>query len=264
MPLATAARHYQSLLDGSLDAVIIVDAQGRCVAANAAAAAMLGYEENELLQLALPSLVARGHTWAAVEPACFLVEGQWQGEILVRHKEGALLAVDAWSAGLSHPAGNAWILFLRNPTSRAPDGRSENATNAANALRAASTIVTTLDGVIAEWGPSAEQLYGYLAAEVTGHSLDMLAPPELADDMAALLLRVRCGKRVTAHPTTQVTKQGRRLDVSVAISPLRDASGAVAAAQLTVCGLGETSAAKTAPPDAGNAAHRTGRRPPGA
>ena len=252
------ANRYQSLLDGTLDAVIIVDAQGRCVGANPAAASMLGYDGGELLQRELADLVEREHAWAEVEPDCFLVEGQWQGEILVRRKEGGLLTVDAWSAGLSHPAGDAWILFLRNPAGHVPDDVTEDGAIAANASGIAATVVTTLDGIITEWSPSAERLYGYAADEVVGRALELLAPPDLAGVAAAWLRQVRCGKRVPARPTTHITKNGNQIDVAIAISPLRDAGGAVAAARSTVCRLAERSFVEVELPGARNNAQDGG------
>src|SRR4051794_11156047 len=86
-------------------------------------------------------------------------------------------------------------------------------------------ILKDLDGIITDWNPAAERLYGYHAAEVIGRSIGLLIPPERADEMAAVLERLRRGERVEHYETVRVRKDGARLDISVGVSPLRDARG---------------------------------------
>jgi diguanylate cyclase (GGDEF)-like protein/PAS domain S-box-containing protein len=91
-------------------------------------------------------------------------------------------------------------------------------------------IGLTLDGVITDWNPAAARLYGYSAEEALGASIGMLVPPERRGGSGSLLARVRAGEVVSQVDTQRVTKDGRRVDVSISMSPIRDAAGAMVGA----------------------------------
>ena len=85
----------------------------------------------------------------------------------------------------------------------------------------------TLDGTITSWNSGAERLYGYRSEEAIGRSVTMLRPPELDDEIAGLMEAVRQGKSIQGHETVRLTSDGQRVNVSLAISPIRDASGRI-------------------------------------
>jgi len=84
-----------------------------------------------------------------------------------------------------------------------------------------------LDGVIVTWSHGAERLYGYSADEVRGRSVALLMPADRPNELAAILDRVRAGQRVEHKETVRRTKDGRLVNVSVTVSPVRDAAGTV-------------------------------------
>ena len=86
-------------------------------------------------------------------------------------------------------------------------------------------IGETLDGVITDWNPAAERLYGYTAAEAIGQPLTMLAPPGREDEIAELVARGGRGERIAELEAVRQTKDGRLVDISVSISPVRDDDG---------------------------------------
>ncbi len=88
-------------------------------------------------------------------------------------------------------------------------------------------IGRTLDGIITSWNPAAEQLYGYSAEEVKGRPISILVPPDHPDELPEILERLRSGERINHYETTRIRKDGRRLEVSVTISPIRDSSGRI-------------------------------------
>ena len=87
-------------------------------------------------------------------------------------------------------------------------------------------IVGTRDGVITSWNPGAERLYGYTAAEVVGRSIALIIPPDRPDELPGIMARLRRGERIEHYDTVRVRKDGRRIDVSISIAPLKDATGA--------------------------------------
>jgi PAS domain S-box-containing protein len=88
-------------------------------------------------------------------------------------------------------------------------------------------ISTDLTGTIQTWNPAAERMFGFSEAEAIGRSIAIFVAPEHRDEQRRILERVRGGELVSNFETTRVTKDGRRLDVSVTASPVRDASGAL-------------------------------------
>ncbi|MDZ5457096.1 PAS domain S-box protein [Azohydromonas lata] len=88
-------------------------------------------------------------------------------------------------------------------------------------------LSTTLDGVITSWNAGAERMYGYTAAEALGHPLALIVPDDRTEEALAMLRRVAGGERVAHHETVRLTRAGRRIDVLLGISPVRDRSGRV-------------------------------------
>jgi PAS domain S-box-containing protein len=88
-------------------------------------------------------------------------------------------------------------------------------------------ISKTLDGIITSWNPGAEKLFGYPAREAVGQPMLTFIPPERAREEAAILARIARGESVEHFETVRIRKDGKRADVSVTISPVKDSHGKV-------------------------------------
>jgi PAS domain S-box-containing protein len=82
-----------------------------------------------------------------------------------------------------------------------------------------------LDGTIRSWNPGAERIFGYTAEEMVGASIFKLIPPELHDEEHGLLARIRAGEHVAHYETDRIRKDGRRIRISLSLSPLRTVNG---------------------------------------
>jgi PAS domain S-box-containing protein len=91
-------------------------------------------------------------------------------------------------------------------------------------------ISKTLQGVITSWNRGAERIFGYSAREAVGRSMLMLIPPERAGEERELLAKLARGERVDHFETVRVHKDGTHIDISAAISPIRDAEGRIVGA----------------------------------
>jgi PAS domain S-box-containing protein len=91
-------------------------------------------------------------------------------------------------------------------------------------------ISKTLDGMITSWNAGAERLYGYSAREVIGRWPIGITIPE--DELPQTLKRVGRGERVDHYETVGVRKDGRRVDLSITVSPIRDLEGRIVGASL--------------------------------
>ena len=87
-------------------------------------------------------------------------------------------------------------------------------------------IGKTLEGEITSWNASAERIYGYAAAEAVGRHISMLAPPGYQEEFDELLAAIVRGERIT-HLETVRRRRAGLIDVSVTISPIRDAPGRI-------------------------------------
>lgn len=88
-------------------------------------------------------------------------------------------------------------------------------------------IGKTLDGTIVSWNAGAEKLYGYSAIEMIGRSVSVLLPPYRPDEFEELMQKVRNGEQVRQFETLRLRKDGRTVEVSLTISPIRDTEGRV-------------------------------------
>ncbi len=84
-----------------------------------------------------------------------------------------------------------------------------------------------LNGIITSWNAGAEQLFGYTADEAVGRSITMLIPPDRLSEEDLVLSRIRRGLRVEPFDTIRWRKDGTLVDVSVTVSPIRDANGTI-------------------------------------
>jgi diguanylate cyclase (GGDEF)-like protein/PAS domain S-box-containing protein len=91
-------------------------------------------------------------------------------------------------------------------------------------------ISKTLDGLVTSWNPGATRIFGYTAQEAVGRPIQMLLPPDRLHEEDFILERLRNGETVDHFETVRVHKDGRAINVSVTISPIRDASGNIVGA----------------------------------
>ena len=88
-------------------------------------------------------------------------------------------------------------------------------------------ISKSAEGYITSWNKGAERLYGYTSEEIVGQPVSILMPPEKKDDFPYIMSRLHAGKRIEHYETERMTKDGRKLHVSLTVSPIRDSSGKI-------------------------------------
>ena len=88
-------------------------------------------------------------------------------------------------------------------------------------------IAKDLDGIITDWNPGAQRLFGYRADEVIGQSIMLLIPPDRQDEEPTILARIRAGERVDHYETVRRRKDGSLVDISLTVSPIKDGTGRI-------------------------------------
>ena len=88
-------------------------------------------------------------------------------------------------------------------------------------------ISKTLQGIVTSWNPGAEKLFGYTASEMIGQPITKLIPPDRVNEEPVILGKIQKGQRVAHFETKRLTKQGELIDISLAISPIKNSSGII-------------------------------------
>jgi PAS domain S-box-containing protein len=234
---ATQQREWLQITLASIgDAVITTDTAGRIAYLNTVAESLTGWKQPEAAGRALDEVfrIVNEHTRAPAEnPAArALHEGTIVG--LANHstliaRDGSERPIDDSAAPIRDEEGHVvgCVLIFRDISERrAGEHALQRLANIVSASDDA-IISKTLDGVIQSWNAGAERLYGYSSAEAVGRSISLIIPPELDAEERSILERLRNGEHIEHFETIRVAKDGRRVHISLTVSPLRDAAGQI-------------------------------------
>ncbi len=148
-------------------------------------------------------------------------------EIIVERPDGSRLTVLAHASPIRDEAGRLLgavnVLVDISDHQQAEEARSLLAAIVESSEDA--IISKTLYGKILSWNAGAERLFGYTPEEAIGRSITLIMPAERQDEERMILERLRHGERIEHFETVRVSKQGRLIDISLTISPLRDGQG---------------------------------------
>ena len=107
-------------------------------------------------------------------------------------------------------------------------------------------ITQSLDATITSWNRAAEQLFGFTAAEAVGQRIDIIVPPDRHSEVDDILARIGRGETIEQHETLRMHKDGKPIDVSLSLAPIRSSSGEIIGASKTARDLGERKQAQKA------------------
>src|SRR6476660_6045859 len=126
------------------------------------------------------------------------------------------------------------------------EAEAEQSLLAAIVDSASDAIITkTLEGIVTSWNAAAERLFGYAAHEMIGQSIRRLIPADRQHEEDMILQRIAAGERIEHYDTVRVAKDGRTIDVSLTISPVRDTGGRTIGASKIVRDITESKRAES-------------------
>jgi PAS domain S-box-containing protein len=231
--LATSEARMHALLEAVVDGIISIDERGVIQTINPAAERLFGYAAQEVIgqnvKLLMPSPYQGEHDGYL---ARYLATGEKKiigigREVVGLRKDGTTFPMDLSVAEARLGTEQIFVGIIRDITERK---RAEASLSRLAAIVESSEdaiVGKALDGTIMSWNAGAERMFGYSAGEMLGRHISILAPPDRPCEVPAMLERIRLGERVDHFETVRVRKDGRRIDVSVTISPIRDVSGKV-------------------------------------
>src|SRR4029453_832812 len=109
-----------------------------------------------------------------------------------------------------------------------------------------AVISKTLEGIITSWNAGAQRIFGYTPDEVIGKPVTILIPPGHEDEEPAILARLRAGIRIEHYETVRVRKDGRLIDISLTVSPIKGPNGQIIGASKSARDITEQKQARRA------------------
>ena len=151
-------------------------------------------------------------------------------ELAGRRRDGTKFPVNVGLSLMDTEGGKLVIAAVRDMTSRkkteTKNGRMDQLAGIVEYSDDA-IIGKTPGGVIMSWNPAAERMYGYLREEIIGKSVELLSPENRAGEMTAILSRISAGRQLEHFETICVRRDGTVFPVSLSVSPICDAAGAI-------------------------------------
>jgi PAS domain S-box-containing protein len=226
-------RSLAAIVESSDDAIIGKTLEGVVTSWNPAAEVMYGYTAAEMVGRSIAVLIPADRAGELEPILSALRHGERVEHFETRRvrKDGTLIDVSISVSPVRDAsgavAGAATVARDVTERNRAADAASELRSRLAAIVEASEDAIigATLAGLITSWNPGAAVMYGYTAAEMVGRDVSMLVPPDRAGELVAVLERVRREEHVAPFETRRVRKDGALIDVSVSVSPVRDASG---------------------------------------
>jgi PAS domain S-box-containing protein len=243
------------LLETLPDAIVAVDSDGTIVQVNSQAQELFGYDRDELIgqkvEMLIPESYRRKHHRHR-ENFAETPKTRRMGadlDLYGRRRNGSEFPVEISLSPVSTENGTFVLSAIRDISDRkriAEELRRANEElyrRTAEQLgeyrsRLASIIDSSedaiiskgLDGTITSWNKGAERIYGYTPEEAIGKYISFLTPSDRPDEIPEILRKIARGESVEHHESVRVTKDGRHLNVSISVSPLRDATGDIVGA----------------------------------
>jgi PAS domain S-box-containing protein len=234
--MAIEGQQLKIILESIGDAVISTDSEGRITFVNRVALSLLRAREDEVVgrpfDEAFP--LENDITGERVESPVArvlredIVVGLANNTILIA-RDGTRVPIDDNAAPVHDETGNlkGTVLVFRDVSERQ---RFEQTSRVLASIVESSDdaiVGKTLDGVVISWNKGAEKLFGYSASEIIGKPISTIAPPDRMDEMRHILETIRNGERIDHYETIRCRKDGRLLDISLTVSPIKDAEGRI-------------------------------------
>jgi PAS domain S-box-containing protein len=238
-----AEERFRLVVESAPCGMLMVNREGRIVLVNSQTEALFGHSRRELLgrpvELLLPDRFRAEH---AAHCADFFanpmrrVMGAWR-EVCGRRRDSSEFPLEVRLTPLETAEG----LFVLSALADVSERKRAEETQARLAAIVESSedaiFAKGLDGTVLTWNRGAERMYGYTAAEAVGRPVSLLAPPELAGEVPAILEQLRRGEYVENYETVRLRKDGTRVEVSLTISPMRDKAGRLTGASAIACDI---------------------------
>jgi len=221
-----------AILEAALDGVVTLDAAGRITDFNPAAERMFGCREKEVLGNGMERFIATGSlAHYQLDGFDFSTEKSRNNllgrrfELLGKKHDGDVFPLEIVISRITSLGSTCFTTYLRDLSAQKSAEREHSELAAVVEYSTDAIVGLTLDGMVVSWNAGAEQIYGYSANELVGRPIYLLLPADRIDELPRSLTAAKRGESLRAFETVRLRKDGRRIDVSLTESPIRNERG---------------------------------------
>jgi len=221
---------YADVFNASPIGIVVENLDGQPLFVNPAFCSLLGFSEDELRSKHCvdfsPAEDAQ-KDWALFQQLRAGLIDHYQIEKRYFRRDGSLIWGNLSISLLKKHPSPLVLAMVEDITEkkRGEEARFKHAAIVESSDDAIGSV--TLDGVIASWNPGAQRIFGYTESEAVGQSVTILVPPERADEENWILETLKAGRPIQQFDTVRITKSGKRINVSISLSPIWDLSGKI-------------------------------------
>jgi two-component system sensor kinase FixL len=247
-PVGAGDQQWRELFEHNPAMYFMVDPAGSVRLVNSFGASQLGYGVGELVGRSLLDLVFVDDRELVRKNmlACLETPGRshsWEARQV--RKDKAVLWARQHAKAMRWSANELIVLLACEDITPRYGDQLELARLAAIVASSDDAIVSkSLGGIVTSWNDGATRIFGYDASEMIGQPIFRIIPPELHGEEVQILGRLQRGERIQHYETVRVAKDGRRIDISLTVSPLLDKSGAVVGASKVARDISEPKSAE--------------------
>ena len=226
---------YRSTFDLAAMGVAHVSPDGRWLRVNKKLCEIVGYSEEELLRMRFQEITHPEDLPADLAETDKVITGAistFSMEKRYIRKDGSPVWVHLTVSGARDAGGQLkhFISIVEDISTRREDDVARSRLAAIVQSSDDAIVSKDLNGIIKSWNAGAERIFEFTAAEAIGQPITIIIPPELRDEEKEILKRLGKGERIEHFGTIRRTKSGKRLNISVTISPVRDSRGKIVGA----------------------------------
>ena len=229
--------HMRSLvqaIESSSELIAMADSIGTFVFVNDAFKCVLGYLKEELVGEHLRVVMSPNNSAAFFEEfgKKMYEPGGWAGECLLVRRNHSDLLVYLTVGPVINEEGRVVGSFGVAQDITDQKRTQENVRRLAEIVQSSDDAIIrkTPEGTIVSWNGGAERMYGYSAEEAIGKPISFLCAPEQRDEIPAILEKIRRNERVEHLECVRARKDGKKIRISLTVSPIRDVSGEIVGA----------------------------------
>jgi PAS domain S-box-containing protein len=244
-----AQRFLAAVVQYSGDAITAYTPGGTILTWNRGAETIFGYAAEEVIGKSISIMMPperRGLTAITEKVLAGHSVSQFEG-VLVR-KDGVLMDVSVTAYPINNSAGDVKAIsaIVRDISERKRAEQTQALLASIIESSHDAIMAEDLDGTIVSWNRGAEALFGYAADEMIGKNASILYPPDCCKEDVQSLAIIRSGRAISPIETVRLRKDGSRIDVSLALSPMRDSLQAIVGAAVIARDIGERKRAEAA------------------
>lgn len=234
MALRISEEKFRITFEDASVGMSLTTLDGRFILVNNALTKMLGYTKDELINKQFIDFTHKDDINLSLNWMEEMVSGETRLNRFEKrfiHKNGNPVFVDV-NLSLIRDSNNSPLFFVAHLLDMTERKLAEEKINMLASIVESSDdaiISKTLDGIITSWNHGAEKIYGYKESEVIGTPISMLSTPEKKDEVYEILEKIKSGLHIQNYETERIRKDGKKINVSLTVSPVKNAEGKIVA-----------------------------------